>query len=50
MDVKGEGNETNNMVVTWKVRPRAQLTPGIRTRHRGLRLSLAVPRAERDGT
>lgn len=29
MDVKGEGNETSNMVITWKVRgPWAERAPG----------------------
>lgn len=27
MDVKGEGNETNNMVITWKVRALGQAHP-----------------------
>lgn len=43
VDVKGEGNETNNMVVTWKVRgPGLSLPLDIRPGTRGSLLPLAV--------
>lgn len=28
MDVQGEGNETNNMIITWKVRVVGQASTG----------------------
>lgn len=45
VDVKGEGNETNNMIITWKVRgPGPSSLLVVRPRPRCLLLPLAVLR------